>query len=62
MANKLPDGTTIKPEIEVYDEIGTKFELHHSGFVMKFYEDIVFKPESESNRFTTYHCPQIPSL
>ena len=51
---KLPDGTIINPEIEVYDEFGNKFELHHSGFVTKFYEDVVFKPESDSTRFTTY--------
>jgi hypothetical protein len=41
---RLPNGTVISPEIELYDEGGTKFEFHHSGFVMKTYDDVVFSP------------------
>src|SRR5258708_34561661 len=37
---KLPDGTVIDPELEIYDENGNKFEFHHSGFVMKWYDDV----------------------
>ena len=38
----LRNGTVIEPEIELYDEYGGKFEMHHSGFVRKNYDDIVF--------------------
>src|SRR4029078_608762 len=37
---KLSDGTIIEPEVELYDENGTKFVMHHSGFVTKWYDDI----------------------
>ena len=40
----LRNGTVIEPEIELYDEYGGKFEMHHSGFVRKNYDDIVFSP------------------
>jgi len=47
---KLPDGTVVNPEVELYDEFGNKFEFHHSGFVTKRYEDIKFTA-GRSKRF-----------
>ena len=41
---KLADGTVVEPDVELYDEFGNKFEFHHSGFVMKTYDDIAFTP------------------
>ncbi len=47
---KLPDGTIVRPEIEVYDEFGNKFEFRHSGFLMKTYDDVAFSPGQELPR------------
>lgn len=52
---KLPDGTVVEPEIELYDEFANKVDFRHSGFVRKTYDDVVFSPDSElpkDRRFT----------
>lgn len=52
---RLPGGTVVQPEIELYDELANKFEFRHSGFVRKTYDDVVFSPGPElpkNRRFT----------
>lgn len=52
---KLPDGTIVQPEMELYDEFGNKFEFHHSGFAMKTHDDVAFSPRPKlprNSRFT----------
>lgn len=46
-AIRLPDGSVIAPEIELYDEAGNRFELRHSGFSSKYYEAVVFSPAAK---------------
>jgi hypothetical protein len=46
-AIRLPDGSVITPEIEIYDEDGNKFELQHSGFSSKYYDAVVFRPPAK---------------
>ena len=31
---RLPDGTVVKPEVEVYDDSGEVFEMHQQGFTL----------------------------
>jgi hypothetical protein len=40
---RLPDGSVIAPEIELYEEDGNRFAMRHGGFSSKIYEDIVFR-------------------
>ncbi len=31
---RLPDGTVVQPEVEIYDERGKRFQMHKTGFAM----------------------------
>ncbi|MEO5858063.1 MAG: hypothetical protein ABIR33_03850 [Pyrinomonadaceae bacterium] len=41
---KLPDGTIVRPEIEIYDEAGQRLAMRHSGFGRKYFDAVVFRP------------------
>ena len=40
---KLPDGKSLSPELELYDDSGNKVEFYHSGSVSKYFVDEVFR-------------------
>ena len=42
---RLPDGTVVEPEVEVYDENGKAFRMHKSGFAMAREDYVEFWPE-----------------
>ena len=48
---KLSDQNVVSPEIELYDASGNKYEFHHSGSVMKFYDEPVFRAGSAGKSF-----------
>ena len=44
---RLSDGTVVSPEIEIYDESGTRFEMRRGGFSMKRFDGVVFRPDGD---------------
>jgi len=42
---KLPDGTVVKPEVQIFDEYGNVYDLHDSG---RSNHDINFTPKSSA--------------
>ena len=48
---KLPDGTVVKPEVQIFDEYGNVYDLHDGG---RSNNDINFKPENDTERYTTF--------
>lgn len=58
---KLPNGTVVNPEIEIYDDKGNRYELKHVGFVMKYTDDIVFQPLADLPDNRTYPMLRVRS-
>jgi hypothetical protein len=45
---RLPDGSMVEPEVEMFDVYGNRVQLHHSGFAMGWHDEIEFTPGSDS--------------
>ena len=43
---RLPDGTVVEPEVDLYDEQGNMFQLHKTGFAMGTEDYVEFWSES----------------
>jgi len=48
---RLPDGTVVEPEVEIYDEHGKMFQMNIAGFAMGWNDDVEFSHEAKDNNY-----------